>query len=440
LPTRSRTSPKCTAREEIARARVASNGGHDDRRREHRQREAEVHQPGAGGDGREDLGRDRRLAQERAVRAKSLRGVEERGRHEPPEQDSAEQEERIGPHLGAGREDEPEDGRVDEQQEQRVQERPEETERAAAVSRRELALRQRDDERPLPEGPDERREKARAVRRFRRQDDGRKSIRYSRGRARSRRSADRCRASSTPGASETAGTGEAAPVTAAPVSTAPPQIACRGLRKVYGGAEPVVALDGVDLDVAPGEFLAVLGPSGGGKSTLLHLLGGIDRPTSGTVSVGGREVAAMSEGDLTLYRRRDVGMVFQFFNLLPHLSVSENVELPRLLDGKKDAGSRASDLLARVGLSHRAAAHPYELSGGEMQRVAIARALVTGARLLLADEPTGNLDSRNGDQVLALLDEIRTERGVTLILATHAESAASRASRRIEIHDGRIRA
>jgi putative ABC transport system ATP-binding protein len=207
---------------------------------------------------------------------------------------------------------------------------------------------------------------------------------------------------------------------------------------VYGGAEPVVALDGTDLDVAPGEFLAVLGPSGGGKSTLLHLLGGIDRPTSGTVAVGGREIGTMPERDLTLYRRRDVGIVFQFFNLLPHLNVAENVELPRLLDGRTDASERARQLLDRVGLLRRISAHPYELSGGEMQRVAIARALVTGARLLLADEPTGNLDSRSGDQVLSLLNEIRRERGVTLVLATHSEAAARRADRRIEIRDGHI--
>ncbi|HEY6051425.1 MAG TPA: ABC transporter ATP-binding protein [Thermoanaerobaculia bacterium] len=229
-----------------------------------------------------------------------------------------------------------------------------------------------------------------------------------------------------------------------------PAIACRGVRKIYAGSEPAVgedgeagavsvaALDGVDLDVAPGEFLAVLGPSGGGKSTLLHLLGGIDRPTSGSVSVGGRELGSLSEAELTLYRRRDVGIVFQFFNLLPHLDVVENVELPRLLDGRADANARARELLDRVGLGHRASAHPYELSGGEMQRVAIARALVTGARLLLADEPTGNLDSKNGDQVLSLLTEIRRERGVTLVLATHSESAAQRADRRIEIRDGRI--
>ncbi|MEO8430198.1 MAG: ABC transporter ATP-binding protein [Acidobacteriota bacterium] len=228
------------------------------------------------------------------------------------------------------------------------------------------------------------------------------------------------------------------PAPAPPTPAAPPALACRSLSRVYGGAEPVVALRDVDLDVASGEFLGVLGPSGGGKSTLLHLLGGIDRATSGTVAVGGTELGGLGEKALTLYRRRDVGMVFQFFNLLPHLTVVENVELPRLLDGKDDAAERARTLLERVGLAHRGRAHPYELSGGEMQRVAIARALVTGARLLLADEPTGNLDSRNGEQVLSLLDEIRRERGVTLVLATHSEAAARHADRRIEIRDGSV--
>jgi ABC-type lipoprotein export system ATPase subunit len=218
----------------------------------------------------------------------------------------------------------------------------------------------------------------------------------------------------------------------------PPDVSCRAVRKVYEGALPVVALDGVDLQIAAGEFLAVVGPSGGGKSTLLHLLGGIDRPTSGAILVGGRNVATLPEKPLTLYRRRDVGMVFQFFNLLPHISVAENVELPRALDGEPDASRRAADLLARVGLSRRAEAHPYELSGGEAQRVAIARALVTGARLLLADEPTGNLDSKNGDAVLDLLDQIRRERSITLVLATHSQAAASRADRVVEIRDGKI--
>jgi putative ABC transport system ATP-binding protein len=207
---------------------------------------------------------------------------------------------------------------------------------------------------------------------------------------------------------------------------------------VYAGAQPVVALDGLGLEVRPHEFVALVGESGSGKSTLLHLVGGIDRPTSGEVRVGDREIGGLPERDLVLYRRRDVGLVFQFFNLLPHLTARENVELPRRLDGDRDAAAGAAALLERVGLSRRADAHPYELSGGEMQRVAIARALATGARLLLADEPTGNLDRRNGEAVLALLDEIRRERGVTLLLATHSASAAARADRIVSVRDGRI--
>ena len=221
-----------------------------------------------------------------------------------------------------------------------------------------------------------------------------------------------------------------------PEPTAAPPVSFRSVRKVYAGGQDVVALDGLDLEVAGGEFVALVGESGSGKSTLLHLAGGIDRPTSGEVRVGGRDVGALPERELVLYRRRDVGMVFQFFNLLPHLSVRENVELPRRLDGGEDAGARAAELLARVGLASRAGAHPYELSGGEMQRVAIARALASGARLLLADEPTGNLDSRNGGAVLALLDEVRRERGVTLLLATHSPAAAERADRVVRLKDG----
>ena len=218
----------------------------------------------------------------------------------------------------------------------------------------------------------------------------------------------------------------------------PPAVRCERVSRIYAAAQPVVALDSVDLAIAAGEFLAVVGPSGGGKSTLLHLIAGIDRATSGSIRVGGRDVAALPERELTLYRRREVGVVFQFFNLLPHLTVRENVELPRLLDGKRDAASRAKELLERVDLARRSDAYPGELSGGEMQRAAIARGLVTGARLLLADEPTGNLDSRHGEEVLLLLDEVRRERGVTLILATHSEAAARRADRIVELADGKV--
>jgi putative ABC transport system ATP-binding protein len=222
-----------------------------------------------------------------------------------------------------------------------------------------------------------------------------------------------------------------------PDPTAAPSLSFRSVTKIYAGGQQVLALDGLDLEIGAGEFVALVGESGSGKSTLLHLAAGIDRPTSGEIRVGARDVGGLPERELVLYRRRDVGLVFQFFNLLPHLTVRENVELPRRLDGGADAAARASELLERVGLRARAEAHPYELSGGEMQRVAIARALGSGARLLLADEPTGNLDSRNGEGVLALLDEVRRERGVTLLLATHSSAAASRADRTVRLKDGR---
>ena len=222
-----------------------------------------------------------------------------------------------------------------------------------------------------------------------------------------------------------------------PDPTAAPSLSFRSVTKIYAGGQQVLALDGLDLEIGAGEFVALVGESGSGKSTLLHLAAGIDRPTSGEIRVGARDVGGLPERELVLYRRRDVGLVFQFFNLLPHLTVRENVELPRRLDGGADAAARATELLERVGLRARAEAHPYELSGGEMQRVAIARALGSGARLLLADEPTGNLDSRNGEGVLALLDEVRRERGVTLLLATHSSAAASRADRTVRLKDGR---
>jgi len=207
---------------------------------------------------------------------------------------------------------------------------------------------------------------------------------------------------------------------------------------VYAGGKPVVALDKLNLEVAPGEFLALIGESGSGKSTLLHIIAGIDRPTSGEILVDGRSIDRLEEKALVLYRRREVGIVFQFFNLLPHLTVEQNVALPGRLDGRNDAARRARELLERVGLGSRGSAFPYELSGGEMQRVAIARSLATGARLLLADEPTGNLDSRNSGEVLRLLDEVRRERGVTLLLATHSAAACERADRQVTVRDGKI--
>jgi putative ABC transport system ATP-binding protein len=223
-----------------------------------------------------------------------------------------------------------------------------------------------------------------------------------------------------------------------PDAPSPPAVSCRAVSKVYAGGKPVVALDKLDLEVAPGEFLALIGVSGSGKSTLIHLVGGIDRPTSGEILVGGRSIDRLGERALVLYRRREVGIVFQFFNLLPHLTVEQNVALPGRLDGRADAARRARELLGRVGLGSRGSAHPYELSGGEMQRVAIARSLATGARLLLADEPTGNLDSRNSSEVIRLLDEVRRERGVTLLLATHSAAAAQRADRSVTVQDGKI--
>ncbi len=208
--------------------------------------------------------------------------------------------------------------------------------------------------------------------------------------------------------------------------------------KMYGGARGTKALDAVDLRIREGEFVAIVGPSGCGKSTLLHLAGGIDAATSGSVRVAGSDLALLPERELTLYRRRRVGTVFQFFNLLPALTVLENVELPLALDDSPEAPGRARELLARVGLSDRERAYPYELSGGQLQRVAVARALSAKPALLLADEPTGNLDSAAGTSVLDLIDALRREEGVTVLLATHSAEAASRADRVVRLKDGRV--
>jgi ABC-type lipoprotein export system ATPase subunit len=213
----------------------------------------------------------------------------------------------------------------------------------------------------------------------------------------------------------------------------------RGVAKRFRqGSEVVVALDGVDLDVDGGEHVALVGRSGSGKSTLLHLAGGLDSPDAGTVCVGGRDVARMSAGERAALRRRDVGFVFQFFHLLPTLTVAENVELPLLLDRRRDRNGDVTTLLDRLGIAHRASHLPSQLSGGEMQRAAIARALVTGPQLLLADEPTGNLDSATGELVLDTLLAAVTDSGVALLLVTHDIAAARRLGRVLRLRDGRL--
>ena len=213
----------------------------------------------------------------------------------------------------------------------------------------------------------------------------------------------------------------------------------RGVTKRYRqGAQDVVALAGLDLRVAPGEFVAVVGPSGSGQSTLLHVAGGLDSPDDGTVMVEGVDLRGIGAAGRARLRRRRVGFVFQFFQLVPSLTVSENVELPLLFDADRSAPSRARELLAAVGLEHKAGRHPAELSGGEMQRVAIARALVASPSLLLADEPTGNLDSATGAQILELLENEVRQSGAALVLVTHDEAAAGRADRVILVRDGRI--
>jgi len=206
------------------------------------------------------------------------------------------------------------------------------------------------------------------------------------------------------------------------------------------GATTVDALIGVDVAVEPGEFVAVMGPSGSGKSTLLHLMGGLDQPSSGDVVLDGQRLSAMSDRQVTLTRRRRVGFVFQFFNLLPTLSAEENVALPLLIDGQSARAyqARVDELLALVGLDDRRGHKPDQLSGGQQQRVAIARALVTQPAIVLADEPTGNLDSRAGEEVLRLLRRTCDEHRQTIVMVTHDPRAASYADRIIFLKDGRV--
>lgn len=215
----------------------------------------------------------------------------------------------------------------------------------------------------------------------------------------------------------------------------------RGVERRYAtGDAAVVAVQGVDLALRAGEFVALAGPSGCGKSTLLHLCGAMDRPTGGEVVLEGRTLGTLTDQALTGLRRERIGFVFQFFNLLPTLTVAENIALPLLLAGRspREAAPRVRDLAARVGLAARADHYPRQLSGGEMQRCAIARAVIHAPALLVADEPTGNLDSANGARILDLLRELQASFGMALLLATHALDVAAAAGRVVHMRDGRI--
>ncbi len=211
------------------------------------------------------------------------------------------------------------------------------------------------------------------------------------------------------------------------------------LTKIYGSGENTVrAVDDISFSVEKGEFLAIIGPSGSGKSTLLHILGGVDRPTSGKVYLNGQDVYAQNEEALAIFRRRQVGLIYQFYNLIPVLDVVENMTLPVLMDGRRGNGERLRELLNVLGLTARQKNLPNQLSGGQQQRVSIGRALMNAPSVVLADEPTGNLDSRNSQEIVELLKQSNRKYGQTLVIITHDENIALQADRVIAIEDGKI--
>ena len=211
------------------------------------------------------------------------------------------------------------------------------------------------------------------------------------------------------------------------------------LKKVYGKGENAVhALDGVSFSVEQGEFVAIIGPSGSGKSTLLHILGAVDVPTSGKVIMGGKDVFAQNEEALAIFRRRQVGLIYQFYNLIPVLNVTENITLPVLLDGRKVNEQRLQEMISLLGLDGREKHLPNQLSGGQQQRVAIGRALINHPALILADEPTGNLDSKSSREIIELLKLSNKKYNQTILLVTHDEKIAQEADRTIIIKDGKI--
>jgi putative ABC transport system ATP-binding protein len=222
-------------------------------------------------------------------------------------------------------------------------------------------------------------------------------------------------------------------------AVAAPAIALRDVRRVYGEGEgAVVALDGINIGLAQGSFTAIMGPSGSGKSTFLHVAAGLDRPTSGTVALGETELTRLSERRLTILRRERIGFVFQAFNLMPSLTVSQNIGLPLRLDGRRPRRAEVRAVAARVGLDQRLRHRPAQLSGGQQQRVAIARALIARPEVVFADEPTGALDTRTGRGVLALLREVVDVDGHTVVMVTHDPAAAAHADQVILLADGRI--
>ena len=213
----------------------------------------------------------------------------------------------------------------------------------------------------------------------------------------------------------------------------------KNLCKTYGnGNTAVKALDNVSFSVEKGEFVAIIGPSGSGKSTLLHILGGVDTPTSGSVIIDGTDISKLDETALAIFRRRQIGLIYQFYNLIPILTVEENMSLPLLLDGKKPDKAVIKELTEALGLNDRLSFLPNQLSGGQQQRVSIGRALINNPALMLADEPTGNLDSKNSHEIISLLRRFNREHGQTVIIITHDESIALSADRTIAIVDGKI--
>ena len=213
----------------------------------------------------------------------------------------------------------------------------------------------------------------------------------------------------------------------------------KNLCKTYGnGNTAVKALDNVSFSVEKGEFVAIIGPSGSGKSTLLHILGGVDTPTSGSVIIDGTDISKLDETALAIFRRRQIGLIYQFYNLIPILTVEENMTLPLLLDGKKPDKAVIKELAEALGLKDRLSFLPNQLSGGQQQRVSIGRALINNPALMLADEPTGNLDSKNSHEIISLLRRFNREHGQTVIIITHDESIALSADRTIAIVDGKI--